>query len=196
MNRALNFCIASIIIVVLSPIMLVVSGLILIRMGRPILFCQERPGYLGRPFTLYKFRSMTESCLEADDMSDDKDRLTKLGETLRKYSLDELPSLVNVILGDMNLVGPRPLLMEYLPLYNNVHSRRHDVRPGITGWAQINGRNSNSWEKKFDMDVWYVDNRSLLLDIVIIFKTFLTIAKPSGINDGNGVGQKKFNGYG
>jgi len=151
-------------------------------LGSPILFRQERPGRHGRPFTLYKFRSMRTAGEGAAPLSE-AERLTRLGAFLRRTSLDELPELWNVLRGDMSLVGPRPLLMEYLPLYTPEQARRHHVRPGITGWAQINGRNAISWEEKFRLDVWYVDHRSLSLDLRILLLTIRRVLSGHGINE-------------
>lgn len=170
-------------LVVLSPVYFLVSLAILLKLGRPVLFTQERPGYEGKPFKMYKFRSMLSassvSCLE--NVKTDEQRLTSFGKWLRASSLDELPGLWNVIKGDMSLVGPRPLLVEYLPLYSKDQARRHEVKPGITGWAQVNGRNNISWEEKFTLDVWYVDNMSLILDLRILCKTILKVVKKSDI---------------
>lgn len=158
-------------------------------MGRPILFLQERAGLHGRPFRLYKFRTMSN-----DGTKTDQERLTKIGRLLRKYSLDELPQLFNVLKGDMSLVGPRPLLMEYLPLYNEEQRKRHEVKPGITGWAQVNGRNAISWEEKFSLDVWYVDNWSYSLDCKILLQTIQKVIRQEGINQDEHTTMEKFRG--
>lgn len=183
-------------LVVLSPIYFLISLAILLKLGRPLLFSQERPGYEGKPFKMYKFRSMlnakSTSCLE--NVKTDEKRLTSFGKWLRASSLDELPGLWNVIKGDMSLVGPRPLLVEYLPLYSKEQARRHDVKPGITGWAQVNGRNNISWEEKFELDVWYVDNMSLTLDVKILLKTLLKVAQKSDITSANSATTKPFTG--
>lgn len=163
-------------------------------MGLPIIFVQSRPGKDGKIFKIIKFRTMLNDTDKNGNLLPDEDRLTKFGTWLRNSSLDELPELFNVLKGDMSIVGPRPLLIEYLPLYSDNQSRRHNVRPGITGWAQINGRNSLTWDEKFNLDIWYVDNQSLTLDIKIIFKTVLKVLDKSGIDDGIGVGQEKFKG--
>ena len=163
-------------------------------MGSPIIFKQSRPGKDGKIFEIIKFRTMLNDLDDDGNYLPDEVRLTKFGIWLRNSSLDELPELINVIKGDMSIVGPRPLLIEYLPLYSEHQARRHEVLPGITGWAQINGRNSLTWEEKFNFDVWYVDNRNILLDIKIIFKTFLKVLAKSGIDDDIGVGQEKFKG--
>lgn len=169
-------------LMILSPLLLFLSIIVKIKHGSPIFFKQTRPGKDGRPFTFYKFRTMTDGIDEDGNLLPDKDRLTSFGSFLRKTSLDELPSLFNVLIGDMSLVGPRPLLVQYLPLYNEFQKRRHDVKPGITGWAQVNGRNSLSWPKKFELDVWYVDNRSFWLDLKILFLTIYKVFKREGIS--------------
>jgi lipopolysaccharide/colanic/teichoic acid biosynthesis glycosyltransferase len=181
-------------LLLLSPVLLIISLLILFIMGSPIIFAQSRPGKNGKIFKIIKFRTMLNDSDEHGNLLPDEDRLTKFGTWLRKSSLDELPELFNVLKGDMSLVGPRPLLIEYLPLYSDYQSRRHHVLPGITGWAQINGRNSLTWDEKFSLDIWYVDNQSLWLDIKIIFQTVLKVLDKSGIDDGLGVGQEKFKG--
>lgn len=169
-------------IIVLSPIFAILVITVLIKHGSPILFKQQRPGLHGEPFTFYKFRTMTNEKDEKGNLLSDKDRLTSFGSFLRKTSLDELPSLFNVVKGDMSLVGPRPLLMQYLPLYNDFQKRRHEVKPGITGWAQVNGRNAISWQKKFELDVWYVENQSFWLDVKILFFTVYKVFKREGIS--------------
>lgn len=163
-------------------------------MGSPIIFKQSRPGKDGKIFEIIKFRTMLNDFDDDGNYLPDEERLTKFGIWLRNSSLDELPELINVIKGDMSIVGPRPLLIEYLPLYSEHQARRHEVLPGITGWAQINGRNSLTWDEKFNFDVWYVDNQNILLDIKIIFKTFSKVLARSGIDDDIGVGQEKFKG--
>jgi sugar transferase EpsL len=168
--------------VMLLPIMTFVAILVMYYHGWPVLFTQQRPGYRGEIFLFYKFRSMNERRDTTGNLLPDAYRLTSFGRFIRKTSLDELPSLVNVLKGEMSLVGPRPLLVKYLPLYSEIQKKRHDVKPGITGWAQVNGRNAISWEKKFEMDVWYVSNRSLLLDIRILFLTVFKVFKRDGIS--------------
>jgi sugar transferase EpsL len=182
MKRVFDFCGAVIILILASPIMLVVGALIRIARGGSVLFNQQRPGLHGRPFTMYKFRTMTDKRDAEGNLLPDERRLTGFGKFMRSTSLDELPALLNVLKREMSLVGPRPLLMEYLPLYTLEQARRHEVRPGITGWAQVNGRNSLSWEEKFTLDVWYVDNRSLWLDMKIIYMTVLKVLTRNGIN--------------
>ncbi len=181
-------------LIIFSPILLLISFLILITMGLPIIFTQERPGKDGEIFNIIKFRTMRDDKDEDGNFLPDEERMTKFGTWLRNSSLDEVPELINVLKGEMSIVGPRPLLIEYLPLYSKYQSRRHEIRPGITGWAQINGRNSLSWNEKFNFDVWYVDNHSILLDIKIIFKTVLKVLDKSGIDDDIGVGQERFKG--
>lgn len=181
MKRVIDLFGSFILIVFFSPIMIVAAVMIRISMGRPILFKQLRPGLHGKQFLIYKFRSMVDKRDANGNLLPGEMRLTKLGIFLRKYSLDELPQLFNVLKGDLSLVGPRPLLMEYLPLYTNEQARRHEVRPGITGWAQINGRNSISWEEKFRLDVWYVDHQSFFLDLRILLLTILKVFKKEGV---------------
>ncbi|WP_066314079.1 sugar transferase [Bacillus sp. FJAT-29814] len=182
MKRIIDLVGAVAILVVFSPIILLAATMIQIRMGSPILFKQLRPGLHGKPFYIFKFRTMIEKWDENGKMLPGKYRLTKLGILLRKYSLDELPQLINVIKGELSLVGPRPLLMEYLPLYTKEQARRHDVKPGITGWAQVNGRNAISWEEKFQLDVWYVDHQSLWLDLKILLLTVKKVIKKEGVS--------------
>ena len=181
-------------IILFSPIYIVVSLLIFFKMGSPILFRQKRPGYKEKIFGIYKFRTMTnEKDANGNLLPDDK-RLVGIGKFIRSTSLDELPQLFNVLKGEMSFVGPRPLLIEYLPLYNQKQKRRHDVKPGITGWAQVNGRNAISWEQKFDYDVWYVDNQSFWLDIKILWLTFLKVVKRSDISSSTSSTMEKFTG--
>ena len=181
-------------IILFSPVYIVVSLLIFFKMGSPILFRQKRPGYKEKIFGIYKFRTMTnEKDANGNLLPDDK-RLVGIGKFIRSTSLDELPQLFNVLKGEMSFVGPRPLLKEYLPLYNEKQKRRHDVKPGITGWAQVNGRNAISWEQKFDYDVWYVDNQSFLLDIKILWLTFLKVVKRSDISSSTSSTMEKFTG--
>ena len=179
-------------LVVLSPLLAAVALAVRISLGRPVLFRQQRPGLGGRPFTLYKFRTMRPA--GPDRAGGDAERLTRLGALLRSTSLDELPGLWNVLRGDMSLVGPRPLLMEYLPLYTAEQARRHAVRPGITGWAQVNGRNAIGWEEKFRLDVWYVDHHSLLLDIRILGMTVWKVIAREGISETGQATASFFNG--
>jgi lipopolysaccharide/colanic/teichoic acid biosynthesis glycosyltransferase len=169
-------------LLILSPILLLLAVLVKLNLGSPIVFRQDRPGKDGIIFTIIKFRTMLDSVNSKGDLLSDEDRLTKFGQFLRSTSLDELPELYNVVKGEMNLVGPRPLLIEYLPLYNNRQARRHEILPGITGWAQVNGRNEIPWEDRLEMDVWYVENHSLWLDMKILFLTVFKVFKRDGIN--------------
>ena len=181
-------------LLLLAPIIAIVAFLVLQRLGSPILFRQVRPGKYGKPFEMIKFRTMREAFDENGRPLSDTERITPFGRFLRSSSLDELPELWNVLKGDMSLVGPRPLSITYLPLYTREQARRHFVRPGITGWAQINGRNSITWEKKFEMDVWYVDNHSFLLDIKIIFLTIKKVLAQSDVLEGGQEQVESFNG--
>jgi lipopolysaccharide/colanic/teichoic acid biosynthesis glycosyltransferase len=181
-KRAFDLFFAALFLLILSPILAVLAILVLIFHGRPLLFRQQRPGYKGRPFFIYKFRTMTDRRARDGNLLPDAERLTPLGRFLRSLSLDELPELLNILRGDMSLVGPRPLLMEYLPRYSAEQMRRHDAVPGLTGWAQINGRNALTWQDKFKLDVWYVDNWSFWLDIKIIFMTLWKVLTREGIS--------------
>lgn len=182
------------ILVLLFPLIVILSLAIRLKLGSPVLFRQPRPGRYGLPFEMIKFRTMKNDYDKNGELLPDALRLTKFGRFLRASSLDELPELWNVLKGEMSLVGPRPLLMEYLPLYNERQARRHDVRPGITGWAQINGRNAISWEEKFELDVWYVENQTLLLDCKILFLTLKKVLVRDGINEQGQATVKKFKG--
>ncbi|MEA3041650.1 MAG: hypothetical protein QOC65_1139 [Sphingomonadales bacterium] len=181
MKRLLDILVAGVALVLLSPLLLLVALAVRVAMGSPVLFRQLRPGLHGEPFELVKFRTMRRSASAEVAVAEDERRLTRLGRFLRASSLDELPELWNVLKGEMSLVGPRPLLMQYLALYTPEQARRHEVRPGLTGWAQINGRNALNWEEKFALDLWYVDNRSLLLDLRILLLTVWRVLRPSGI---------------
>ncbi|TMO83623.1 sugar transferase [Pseudoalteromonas spongiae] len=181
LKRLFDIFVAITLLLLLLPILLVVALLIRINLGGPILFSQDRPGLNGKIFKMYKFRSMSNERDQHGNLLPDEVRLTKFGRMLRATSLDELPELINILKGDMSLVGPRPLLIEYLPLYNEKQAKRHHVRPGITGWAQVNGRNAISWPEKFELDVWYVENQSLILDFKILFMTFYKVIKKEGI---------------
>lgn len=181
-KRALDVLGAALGLIVFFPILIAISLIVWHGMGSPVFFWQTRPGRHGKPFQMVKFRTM-RAAIDADGRQlPDSERLTKLGRFLRSSSLDELPELWNVLKGEMSLVGPRPLLMEYLPLYSREQARRHEVRPGITGWAQVNGRNAISWHEKFELDVWYVDNRSLWLDLKIVWLTMRKVVKREGIS--------------
>ena len=193
-KRVLEFIIALIGLILASPILLVVAILVKTKLGSPILFRQQRVGLNGEIFEMVKFRTMRDATdLEGNPLPDEE-RLTKFGQLLRKTSLDELPELWNVLKGDMSLVGPRPLLVEYLPLYSKEQMKRHDVRPGITGYAQVNGRNNISWTKKFELDVYYVENFSLWLDVKILFQTVAKVLGQADINQEGNVTMEKFNG--
>jgi len=181
-------------IILFSPFYVIVSILILIKMGSPILFRQKRPGYREKIFGIYKFRTMTNEVDKYGNLLPDEQRLVGIGKFIRTTSLDELPQLFNVLRGEMSFVGPRPLLIEYLELYNETQKRRHDVKPGITGWAQVNGRNAISWEQKFEYDVWYVDNQSFWLDMKILWMTFLKVANRSDISSNTSATMEKFTG--
>lgn len=181
-KRLFDFIFALLALIILSPIIFLTAILIRVFIGTPILFTQKRPGYRGIPFHIYKFRTMTNRLGTQGELLPDAERLTPLGKILRALSLDELPELVNILRGEMSFVGPRPLLMEYLPRYSPEQTRRHDVIPGLTGWAQVNGRNAISWEDKFKYDVWYVDHWSFWLDIKIIFMTAWKVFKREGIS--------------
>ncbi len=194
MKRLFDLTYSIVLFAVLMPLLLLIALLVLFSLGRPVLFKQQRPGLKGRPFTVYKFRTMKDAYSASGECLPDCDRLTDLGLLLRASSLDELPELFNVFVGDMSLVGPRPLLMEYLPLYTPVQARRHEVRPGITGWAQINGRNAITWEERLELDVWYVDNRSFMLDLKILWMTVLSVIKREGISQDGHVTMPKFSG--
>lgn len=183
-------------LVVLAPVMIVVALLVAVKLGRPVLFSQIRPGMDGKPFRMVKFRTMTDARGADGELLADDQRLTAFGSFLRSSSLDELPELWNVLRGEMSLVGPRPLLMEYLPLYSAEQARRHEVRPGITGWAQVNGRNALSWTEKFALDVWYVDHRSLWLDLRILALTVRKVLIRDGISAEGHVTMEKFTGNG
>ena len=173
---------ALVLLILLSPLLLAIAIAVRLRLGGPVLFSQQRPGLHGRPFQLVKFRTMTERRDGDGSLLPDEQRLTPFGQWLRRSSLDELPELFNILRGDMVFVGPRPLLMEYLPLYSQEQARRHLVKPGLTGWAQVQGRNALSWEERFRLDVWYVDNRSLALDLRILWLTILTVIRRDGIS--------------
>src|SRR5882672_2063545 len=181
-KRALDLFGSAIGLVVLAPIMVLIAVLIRMTMGAPVLFCQERPGLKGRPFTIFKFRTLSERRDQRGHFLPDEERMTRLGTLLRRASLDELPELLNVLKGDMSLVGPRPLLMRYLPRYTAEQMRRHDVKPGITGWAQVNGRNAIEWEQRLALDAWYVDHASLWLDLRILALTAWEVVRRRGIN--------------
>lgn len=193
-KRLFDVVTASILLVVLSPLILLTAILVRTKLGAPILFKQKRPGLYGKPFYMYKFRTMTSEKDSEGQLLPDHLRLTPFGGLIRKLSLDELLQLINVIKGEQSLIGPRPLLMEYLPLYNEEQAKRHTVRPGITGWAQIHGRNAVSWEERFEHDVWYVENQSLALDIKILFLTVKKVIRSEGVSNTNHVTMPVFQG--
>jgi sugar transferase EpsL len=183
MKRVVDFSFSLFALVLLSPCLLLAAILIWVNLGNPIIFLQRRPGLNGRPFQMVKFRTMLDEVDSDGNELTHSERLTSLGKFIRSTSVDELPQLLNVLKGDMSLVGPRPLMTEYLPLYDTYQARRHEVRPGITGWAQINGRNTISWEEKFQLDVWYVENKSFFLDLKILLLTFYNVALRKNIYD-------------
>lgn len=194
MKRLFDILASSIGLILLSPLLLLIAWKVRKNLGSPVFFKQVRPGRDGKPFKMIKFRSMRDANDKDGNPLSDVERLTPFGKKLRATSLDELPELWNVLKGEMSLVGPRPLLMEYLPLYNGRQAMRHNVRPGITGWAQVNGRNAISWEEKFELDAWYVENRSLWLDIKIIFLTIKKVLVKEGISSDEHVTMSKFTG--
>lgn len=193
-KRLSDIVISTLAILILFPLLAILCCLVILLLGRPPLFCQQRPGLNGKPFCLIKFRTMTDARDAHGNLLPDADRLTSFGNLLRRTSLDELPGLVNVLKGDMSLVGPRPLLMRYLERYTKKQSRRHEVKPGITGWAQVNGRNALTWEKRFEYDIWYVDHLSFWLDFKIIALTILKILKREGINQPGQATMEEFKG--
>ncbi len=194
MKRAIDIIISAFALIVLLPLVIIICCMVKIKLGSPIFFRQKRPGINGKIFEMFKFRSMLVAVDDKGDLLSDDKRLRAFGEKLRSTSLDELPSLWNVLKGDMSLVGPRPLLVEYLPLYNEEQKRRHDVRPGITGWAQVNGRNALTWEEKFELDVWYVENQSFWLDLKILFMTIKKVFMHDDITHKGDVTMPKFTG--
>lgn len=196
MKRLFDFVISSCLIIGLLPLIIAIMAAVRIKLGSPIFFKQMRSGFQGNPFYIYKFRTMTNDKDQYERLYSDELRLTNFGKFLRRYSLDELPQLFNVLKGDMSFVGPRPLLVDYMSLYNEEQLRRFEVKPGITGWAQIKGRNTISWEEKFNLDVWYVDNRSLFLDIKIFFLTIARVFRPKDINQPSKATVDRFMGNG
>ena len=193
-KRILDFVLSLVALIVLSPVLLIVAILVRVKLGSPVIFKQQRPGKNEKIFTLYKFRTMTDKKDENGNLLPDSERLTKFGKFLRSTSLDELPELINIFKGDMAIVGPRPLLVEYLPLYNEEQKHRHDVRPGLTGLAQVGGRNSITWEEKFKDDLEYIEKISILEDIKIIFTTIGKVFKREGISQENNATMEKFKG--
>ena len=194
MKRVFDFIIASLLLMFLLPVLFILTVIVRMKLGTPILFTQKRPGLNGKPFVLYKFCTMTDKLDANGKLLPDAERISRFGKFLRSSSLDEIPELWNVMKGDMSLVGPRPLLVEYLSLYNQEQARRHEVKPGITGWAQVNGRNALNWEEKFNLDIWYVDNRSLILDIKILWRTVFLVLKREGISQKYHVTMEPFRG--
>lgn len=192
MKRLFDFSVSLVLMAVLSPIFFLVALLVKLKLGSPVLFTQMRPGLNGRPFMIYKFRSLTNETDDNGRLLPDAQRFTRFSSLLRRSSLDELPELINVLKGEMSLVGPRPLLMQYLDRYDAVQARRHEVRPGITGWAQVNGRNALSWEEKFRLDVWYVDHHTFFVDIKILFLTLVQVFKQQGIHEKGHVTAREF----
>ena len=193
-KRVVDILVSLTLLVVLLPVALLLAIVIRLQLGAPVIYSQSRPGLKCVTFRIYKFRSMTEQRDENGEILPDAQRLTRLGRFLRATSLDELPTLWNVLKGDMSLVGPRPLLVEYLPLYSKEQNRRHEVKPGVTGWAQVNGRNAISWSDKFKLDVWYVDNQSLSLDLRIVAMTLKSVLLREGISHPGEATMKKFSG--
>lgn len=194
LNRLLDLSLASLVGLIFAPIITVLILLVRVKLGSPVLFRQLRPGLFGKPFFIYKFRTMNDYKNANGELLHDAMRLTSFGKWLRSTSLDELPSLWNVFKGEMSLVGPRPLLMEYLPLYNAEQARRHELKPGVTGWAQVNGRNAISWEDKFKLDIWYIDNQSIWLDVKIILLTIKKVFLRDGVNASGEATMPKFTG--
>ncbi|KYG27660.1 sugar transferase [Alkalihalobacillus trypoxylicola] len=194
MKRIIDILAASILLIILAPLIGCIMLLIKFKLGSPVFFKQLRPGLNAKPFTLYKLRTMTNEKDRSGFYLTDSKRLTPIGRFLRKYSLDEWPQLINVLKGELSLVGPRPLLMEYIPLYSEAQLKRHDVKPGITGWAQVNGRNSTTWEKRFEYDLWYVENHSFLLDIKILAMTVKKVFRSEGINQSEQDTMERFKG--
>jgi sugar transferase EpsL len=194
LKRVFDFCVALLTLLCIWPLLLLLYFFLRFSIGPPVLFRQIRPGYLGKPFTIYKFRTMTNACDKTGHLLPDEKRITRVGMFIRSLSLDELPEILNVLKGDMSLVGPRPLIMQYLDRYTPEQARRHEVIPGITGWVQINGRNDLIWEEKFKLDVWYVDHQSFKLDIYIILKTFWKVFRREGISHGDYVAAPEFMG--
>ena len=194
LKRLFDIAVSATGLIISAPITLTAAAVIAKKLGKPVLFRQVRPGQDGKPFEIYKFRTMSDKRDENGELLPDDQRMTPVGTFIRKSSIDELPQLINVLKGDISLVGPRPLLMEYLPLYNDEQKKRHNVKPGITGWAQVNGRNAISWDQKFKLDVWYAENQSFKLDMYIIYKTIINILQRKDINAPNHVTAEKFKG--
>lgn len=196
MKRLFDFIVSALLLLILSPLMITIALMSLLALGAPVMFRHPRPGKSGRLFTLHKFRTMSNAVDANGHPLPDEMRVTRYGNFLRRTSMDELPQLLNVLQGDMSFVGPRPLLQSYLPLYTPAQARRHEVRPGITGWAQVNGRNASSWTQRFEYDVWYVDNRTFLLDLRILAMTVRKVVSGEGISEPGHVTMKPFEGNG
>ena len=194
LKRVFDIAVSVSVLAVASPVIVTTAIVVKKKLGSPVIFKQTRPGLHGKPFDVYKFRSMTEDRDENGELLPNEMRMTKIGNFIRSTSLDELPQLINVLKGDLSLVGPRPLRMEYLELYNDHQRRRHEVKPGITGWAQVNGRNSITWEERFDLDVWYVENQNFLLDLYILYLTFIAVIKRKDVNASKNVTMERFTG--
>ena len=194
LKRLFDFSVSLVMMTALLPVFAITALLVKLNLGAPVLFTQIRPGLKGRPFKIYKFRSLTDEMDENGGLLPDAERFSRFSALLRSSSLDELPELINVLKGDMSLVGPRPLLMQYLERYDREQARRHEVRPGITGWAQVNGRNAISWEEKFKLDVWYVDHHTFFMDIRILFLTLVQVFKRQGIQETGHVTAREFMG--
>lgn len=195
-KRLFDIAVAGAGLLLLSPLLLIVCVLVRVKLGSPVIYRQTRPGLHGEPFEIFKFRSMVEAFDANGHPLPNEERLTSFGQFLRSFSLDELPELLNILKGDMSVVGPRPLLMDYLPLYNEQQARRHEVPPGLTGWSQVNGRNAITWDEKFKFDVWYVDHASFLLDLRIILMTVLKVLRREGIAHAGDVAMPRFQGLG
>ena len=191
-KRLLDVLLSGMALIFLSPVLLITAILVRVKLGSPVVFCQERPGKDEKIFKLYKFRTMSDARDENGQLLPDEVRLTKFGRLLRSTSLDELPELWNIFRGDMSIVGPRPLLVKYLPLYNEFQKHRHDVTPGLTGWAQVNGRNTLSWEKKFELDVWYAEHISFALDVKIVLMTVMKVFRREGISSESAATMEEF----
>jgi lipopolysaccharide/colanic/teichoic acid biosynthesis glycosyltransferase len=191
-KRSFDFFFSLLGLILISPLFIIISLIILIKLGRPVFFTQPRPGYKAEPFLMVKFRSMTNEKDEEGNLLPNEERMTRFGKFLRSTSLDELPELWNVLKGDMSLVGPRPLLMDYLSYFSEVQNRRHDVKPGITGWSQVNGRNAIGWDEKLKLDVWYVDNQSFWLDLKILYLTVFKVFKREGITHEDHIAMPRF----
>lgn len=193
-KRTFDTCFALAWLIFFAPLLIVIAVLVRVKLGSPIFFIQDRPGKNGKPFRMVKFRTMTDVRDAKGELLPDEIRLTRFGKLLRSTTLDEFPEMWNVLLGDMSVVGPRPLLMRYLPRYNTFQARRMEVKPGVTGWAQVNGRNALSWDEKFALDVWYVENQSLWLDLKIVVQTFFVVFRRRGINSAKAATMEEFMG--